>query len=63
MASSESRYSPTSLEPKWQQRWQELGLDQTPEPSADRSENFALSMFPYPSGTCTWGMCAQLRHY
>ena len=46
----ESRYNPTEIEPKWQQYWAKQGLDQTPE---DRSKPkfYALSMFPYPSGS------------
>ena len=46
----EPRYSPTEIEPKWQQTWAQQGLDQTP---SDRSKPkfYALSMFPYPSGS------------
>lgn len=45
----ESRYTPTAIEPKWQQLWAEQGLDQTPE-NPDQPKFYALSMFPYPSG-------------
>jgi leucyl-tRNA synthetase len=46
----ESRYSPTEIEQKWQRIWAEQGLDQTPHDS-DQPKFYALSMFPYPSGS------------
>jgi len=59
--SSENRYNPSQLEPEWQKRWEQLGLNRTPEPSETRSENFfALSMFPYPSGNLHMG---HVRNY
>jgi leucyl-tRNA synthetase len=46
----ESRYTPVEIEAKWQQAWAEQNLDTTPD---DRSKPkfYALSMFPYPSGS------------
>ena len=59
--SFENRYNPSELEPEWQKRWEQLGLNRTPEPSETRSENFfALSMFPYPSGNLHMG---HVRNY
>jgi leucyl-tRNA synthetase len=46
----ESRYNPSAIEVKWQQVWAEQGLDQTPE-NIDKPKFYALSMFPYPSGS------------
>ncbi|ABW26077.1 leucine--tRNA ligase [Acaryochloris marina] len=46
----ESRYNPTEIEPKWQASWAKQGLDATPEDTS-KPKFYALSMFPYPSGS------------
>ncbi len=46
----ESRYNPVEIEAKWQQTWAEQDLDTTPEDSS-KPKFYALSMFPYPSGS------------
>ena len=46
----ESRYSPNEIEPKWQKVWADHTLDQTPQDTT-QPKFYALSMFPYPSGS------------
>jgi leucyl-tRNA synthetase len=43
------RYDPASIEPRWQARWDELGLYRT---DLDDTKNryYLLTMYPYPSG-------------
>jgi leucyl-tRNA synthetase len=43
------RYDPASIEPRWQARWEELGLHHT---DLDNTKNryYLLTMYPYPSG-------------
>jgi leucyl-tRNA synthetase len=44
------RYDPTSIEPGWQRRWEELGLHRTDLHDSRRPKYYLLTMYPYPSG-------------
>ncbi len=44
-----SRYDPATLEPKWQQAWDEAGTF-VAQRSGDKPKYYVLEMFPYPSG-------------
>ncbi|MHB8630663.1 MAG: leucine--tRNA ligase [Candidatus Limnocylindria bacterium] len=43
------RYTPATIEPKWQAHWAATGLYETPDQSAEPNYYF-VTMFPYPSG-------------
>ncbi len=44
------RYDPAEIEPRWQQRWEELGLHRTDLTDTARPRYYLLTMYPYPSG-------------
>jgi len=44
------RYDPPSIEPRWQQRWEQLGLYRTDLHDTSRPKYYLLTMYPYPSG-------------
>ena len=44
------RYNPTEIEPRWQKKWEELGLHRTDLHEEGRPPYYLLTMYPYPSG-------------
>ncbi|HYN70314.1 MAG TPA: leucine--tRNA ligase [Candidatus Eisenbacteria bacterium] len=44
------RYDAASIEPRWQARWDELGLYRTDLHDDSRPKFYLLTMYPYPSG-------------
>jgi leucyl-tRNA synthetase len=44
------RYDPATIEPRWQTRWDELGMHDTDLSDESRPKYYLLTMYPYPSG-------------
>jgi leucyl-tRNA synthetase len=47
---AEEKYEFASLEKKWQETWEDIGLFTCP-PDSPKPKFYCLTMFPYPSGT------------
>ena len=43
------KYNPSTIEPRWQQYWEENNTFQSPAMPGDK-KLYVLDMFPYPSG-------------
>ena len=44
------RYEPAAIEPRWQERWAELGLGEAELRDESRPKYYLLTMYDYPSG-------------
>ena len=44
------RYDPSEIEPRWQARWEELGMHKTDLDDTSRPPYYLLTMYDYPSG-------------
>ena len=44
------RYDAAAIEPRWQERWEELGLHHTDLNAIGKPDYYLLTMYPYPSG-------------
>jgi leucyl-tRNA synthetase len=44
------QYVPTEIEPRWQKRWDEIGLYRTDLDDHSRPKRYVLTMYDYPSG-------------